>query len=1133
MKIQKLTIHNIASIEDATIDFEQHPLSDSEVFLITGKTGSGKSTILDAICLALYADTPRLDNTKMQGDVNDGSKTIKIDDPRQLMRRNTAEAWAELSFTGKNGVHYVAKWAVARAHKKVNGNVQGKDWSLKNLDNGVVLTRDDEIKAEIKEAIGLDFKQFCRTTILAQGEFTRFLNSEDNEKAAILEKITGVDIYSKIGKRVFNETGTRKYEWEVAQQKVSGTTTLSDAEIEEKKTQIRELGESYQTKKKESDTEIAKRQWLNDEASLTSERDKAQKEHLEALEKTESEDFKKIDTLVKDWNRTIEARGWLTESQKAETEKKRQIEELAKLSDEFVRLLGGQQFAENEANNINNEINDIERFLDSEKEKANVYENAQTIVGHLRTIADGRKFISKKNNDIEQEKRELKEKYQPELNNAKTNEKLAQYAFNQQDEEVNKRTNEVESLKLPELHNQLNAAKDLIAKIRTAKDRLETLSKEEQRMKDAAEKLAERLKALKEKQDQSKELENPLHDAELERNSKKEALDKQKDTVEKFAQTMRLKLHVGDTCPVCRQKIAAELPHEEELSELVAGLNKLYTDAENKYNELKDKKLGIDAEISSETKSYNRDKLAHDADTSVADATEKALTACQECGIGTIDANTAASLDELNKETLETSKKLDDQIKEGGKKEEQLKELRKVLEIKRKEWERSREATIYADNAVRDCNSRIENTGGLVKQKEGEVQTAEENAGKMLAASVWATDWKTSPTEFAAELTAAAKKFNEQTEKKLRLESDYNTSKGNWANVATAVNAIVELMPEWKGEKARRIEKVDAILEQANSVRARVATARDKRNSAQENENENSRLLYEFFQSETEINPERLNALNQYSSERIAQWNGWLTQQRNDVSSKEGAFELTKQKLAEHQQKKPALTDDDSLENLKKRIDELAEKMREIDETKGALDQELKTDEENKKRLGELIADADTKKADYQKWQRLCQLIGDANGNKFRKIAQSYVLANLLHSANKYMATLTDRYTLKVDKLGEFVILIEDAYQGFATRAASTISGGESFLVSLSLALALSDIGSSLSVDTLFIDEGFGTLSGEPLQNAVNTLRTLHSTAGRHVGIISHVEELQERIPVQIQVQQDGNNSSSQIRIVS
>ena len=106
MKLQKLIIHNIASIEDATIDFEAQPLVDSEVFLITGKTGAGKSTILDAICLALFANTPRLKGTVMEGNTKDEDKSITIKDPRQLMRRNTGEASVILTFTGSNNVHY-------------------------------------------------------------------------------------------------------------------------------------------------------------------------------------------------------------------------------------------------------------------------------------------------------------------------------------------------------------------------------------------------------------------------------------------------------------------------------------------------------------------------------------------------------------------------------------------------------------------------------------------------------------------------------------------------------------------------------------------------------------------------------------------------------------------------------------------------------------------------------------------------------------------------------------------------------------------------------------------------------------------------------------------------------------------
>ena len=222
----------------------------------------------------------------------------------------------------------------------------------------------------------------------------------------------------------------------------------------------------------------------------------------------------------------------------------------------------------------------------------------------------------------------------------------------------------------------------------------------------------------------------------------------------------------------------------------------------------------------------------------------------------------------------------------------------------------------------------------------------------------------------------------------------------------------------------------------------------------------------------------------------------------------------------------------DTLEALAARIEGIDRLLTGINESKGAINQELKADGENKKRVGALMEEVGRKREIYQKWSRMNQFIGDATGSKFRKVAQSYVLSSLIHSANGYMKTLTDRYTLKVTP-GTFVISMEDAYQGFASRAASTISGGESFLVSLALALALSDIGDTLSVDMLFIDEGFGTLSGEPLHNAINTLRSLHTKSGRHVGIISHVEELRERIPVQIQVDQEGNSSSSKISIVS
>ena len=350
-------------------------------------------------------------------------------------------------------------------------------------------------------------------------------------------------------------------------------------------------------------------------------------------------------------------------------------------------------------------------------------------------------------------------------------------------------------------------------------------------------------------------------------------------------------------------------------------------------------------------------------------------------------------------------------------------------------------------------------------------------------------------------------------------------------NVRNVLTAILSAIPSWKDVEPERVVKVDNLLAEANDLNTSVATVLSKLKTAEDSLNVNQTYLNGFIAEHPDLKIERLETLNAYSSDDITRENDSLKAAREAVIAKKTLFDNAEKLIAVHQTIKPEFSEGDTLDTLNERIEDIEKQLAEIGENKGAINQELKADKENRERQGALIQEAEDKKAVYQKWSRLNQLIGNSTGSTFRKIAQSYVLTSLIHSANRYMKTLTDRYTLKVAP-GTFVISLEDAYQGFVSRAASTISGGESFLVSLSLALALSDIGQQLQVDTLFIDEGFGTLSGEPLQKAIETLRSLHSKAGRHVGIISHVEELQERIPVQIQVNQEGNNSSSKVKIV-
>jgi len=958
MKLKKLTIHNIASIEDATIDFEAQPLADSEVFLITGKTGAGKSTILDAICLALYAGTPRLDATKMQGDTPDGEKPVKIDDPRQLMRRNTGEAFVTLTFIGSNGINYEATWSVARARNKATGNLKSKEWQLRNLNTNLCLNKDKEIREEIYAAIGLDFKQFCRTTLLAQGEFSKFLNSKDDEKAEILEKITGVSIYTQIGAKVYEVTNQKKRLWEDAQQLVSNTQTLSEEEIAYKNQEIAAIENQYQEIKKQYETDKKKCDWLKTDAELTEKVKKATEESEKAKAFTHSDDFKKEEGLVSRWQATIDVRNWLTTK--------------------------------------NNASKNVE-----EREKEYALQRG--------VIETGNKTLTETLNPA----------YEKSCRESET----AKVLYERQQVAVKSQEDNLSALNMPALRKQHEETKDLLQNIKTANDLLTSLAEAKEKVENARQALAQTQASIEENKKKLELYPARIHDAEIKMNTCKELLDKQKDTIDKFAQTMRQKLHVGDKCPVCGQEIESELPHEEELAKLVATLTTSFKEAEKNYNDIVADKNKLDAEIKTATQAWLRDKENLDKEKTVENVEKKLAVACKACGIEDIDDHVRIILKGLKNKTDVSLAELDERIKDGEQKEQQVKEQRKVLDALRSDWDAKKAVVDTNRQAVEACKHKIAVAKELAEVKQKDVQQ---------------------------------------------------------------LNATIE---------------------------------------------ENQKLLAGFYSDHEDITENILTVLNAYTAQDISNKNEALDKARRNELTQKTLLQAAIKQQEEHLLNKPEYAQGDTAEALETRILESDRLMTEASVRKGALCQELKSDDDNKKRLGTLMADEENKKADYKKWFRLNALIGDSTGSKFRKIAQSYVLTSLIHSANNYMKTLTDRYTLKVSP-GTFIILLEDAYQGYVSRAASTISGGESFLVSLSLALALSDIGQQLAVDTLFIDEGFGTLSGEPLQNAINTLRSLHTKSGRHVGIISHVEELQERIPIQIQVVQEGNNSSSKVKVI-
>lgn len=1153
MILQQLQIHNIASIEDATIDFEAQPLADSEVFLITGKTGAGKSTLLDAICLALYASTPRLENTSMQGEMRDNEKDIKIKDPVQLMRRNTGEAFVRLTFTGSNGVHYEAQWSVARARNKVTGKIQNKKWALRNLDTDFTYAKDKEIREEIALAIGLDFKQFCRTTLLAQGEFTRFLNSKDDEKAEILEKITGVDAYSRIGAKIFEQTVEKKKIWEDSQQKIEGIQILNDEEIAQKNNQLQQLDEQSQQIKNTLEKEQKKLRWLQQEQDIRQRKEQAKEDlaHVKAI--AESDETQQQEQTIALWNHTIEARTKMNEAASCAKTILQQEAQLQSLEQTFRQIQGAQSYELQQEQTIALSIKSIDDYLAQEAPKVHLYENAQTLNTLIESFLKNKKDAANNLQYANQIKKELSTQYLPKLEKSKTMLEECQKTYNQQVIKAQEAETELEHLHLPQLRQQQESLKTLLNDIQTAKNLLELLHEEQNRHVLSKENLVQLQNSIQDKEKQLQVLTQESHDAEIQKNALQLAYEKQRESINKWAKSIRIKLQIGDTCPVCQQRIENTLPHEDNIDALVVEAEKLYKDAENEYNKILTSQNALDADIKALKNSLaNEQKVFAKCCESLAKATQKAQEAAKKIPEG-----------ENETQTLATLEKVSAQIAEAEVKEKEAKKLRTLRDQKLQEYEVLRNEMLAVQQKVNDTQHRIELVEAQISLQTKDSEKAQNDIQTLIGEAEklsWKNDWHTMLTEFGKEVEDGAITYKMNTEKQQKLAAELKQFEEGNKNLAAVLDAIVKLMPTWgtPSKEPLMLKRIPKVLTRASELQSQITAALQQMNAAKEKEEDTKKWLKEFMEKKQEM----LKKSTEEEQEILLDENLLKqldTLQQSDIAGKTEAINRIKQQLVSKQtvwdelekayqlhtgeyealfdeeEKMPIgekMSEEESLDTrISTSIASLETQLSELGNQRGGIIRDLEIDRSNKAKVGSLLQESAQKKADFEKWSRLNQLLGDATGNKFRRIAQSYVLASLIHSANGYMQTLSDRYILKVVP-GTFVISLEDAYQGYVSRAASTLSGGESFLVSLSLALALSDIGTQLSVDTLFIDEGFGTLSGEPLQHAVNTLRSLHSKSGRHVGIISHVEELKERIPVQIRVNQEGNNSSSTIEIV-
>lgn len=1130
MKLERLTIHNLASIADATLDFNAEPLKSCEVFLITGKTGAGKSTILDAICLALFAATPRLESTQMEGKTADADKEVGVADPAQLMRRNTGDAFVTLSFVGNNGVSYESTWSVQRSRHNPHGNLQAKKWQLTNQDTGDLLTKSAEIKAEIHAAIGLDFQQFCRTTMLAQGEFTRFLNSKDNDKAAILEKITGVDSYSKIGQRVFQLTAAREQHWHEAQRKMEGVKLLSEADVAAKQAERKQL--EAQRRALEATREIVdqKTRWLRTDVELSQRQRQAEAALLAAKADTEDAQFARAERLVRQWRETISARQWLKDERDAAQTVRRLQAGLEELRQSFGRLRAGERTLRASLERRQAELKNTEGQLSAQSTRAEVFGNAPRIADQLKHLLDWRESVAQETQREQAAQRKVSA-LEGERRAAEEAVQQATAAFEQQEAHVKAQEESLRQTDRAALHKRRDEGMAFTVSVRRAQDSLKLLSEARQQREAARASLQRQEAQLKELKAQAEEADRQTHDAEVRRDTCKTLYDRQRESVDKWAKSMRQQLRLGDCCPVCRQTVAT-LPDEFHIDQLFAETEQAWLEADAACKAQTKHRDELAADVRSRDRDCAAARQLFDKDDLADRRRQEAEAACRLCGFEGLDNEIADGLAQKQAAATARLAQIEGKIKDIDAQETRLKEARAALEKLRKVKDTAAQRLNQLAQQASDNRHQVEKSESLVRERQADIAEAEASVRAVLGNSTWAHDWRTETTLFATELKDATDRYNQQVERQQQLQEFVRELSAQCQQAEEAIAEIVQLMPAWARQSDADAPQQPDLLRRLNALGKDVATARTQLQTAEADGRQAHTQLAAYLDQHPDIAPMRMEELAQYAQADIERQEAWLAKLRNAVLEKESALHQIRTQREEHAHRRPAMTEEDTADALALRRRQIEESQHEIGQAEGALNLLLQQDEENRTRLNALMEEAEARRKDYEKWARLNQLIGDATGNKFRKIAQSYVLSTLIHSANGYMRQLSDRYTLRVEP-GTFVITIEDAYQGFARRAASTISGGESFLVSLSLALALSDMGQRLSVDTLFIDEGFGTLSGEPLQYAIRTLRSLHDKAGRHVGIISHIEELRERIRVQIRVEQAGGESCSTVRVVA
>ncbi len=1142
MKIKELHIRNIASIEKSDINFETD-LNEvftgipAPVFLITGDTGAGKSVILDAIAMALYKTTPRLsgvNNSKNNAFTNSLGESIRIASIQQYTRQGIApkaDCYSELVFEGNDGKTYTSRLSLGLLMG--NTNAEGKrpikyetpKWLLQV--EGHEYSKDSDIIRKIHESIGLTFDQFSRMAMLAQGQFAAFLIGDKKERETILEKLTNTEHFSYYGTAITNLFKQAKENHKDCEKvyKTESQHILPEAQVvalqqekKEKDDKKNALGETIN----KLEQQITQLNIINTNRHLIDDTNK-RIVNLETI--MDGEEYKGKKSLIIDWDTTATERQRLADMHNARKKLKELEDSSASLKGTYDKLAAELIGKERQLLQLTAEIDKDRQWLEDRQMHDNLFGNAKAFLMQLdqyqEKVEEIRKLAEKKNK-AERQVETLKAA----LTAADDRFKKAKQAVDDKQKEIDKKTKERETLKPNEITNRLTQLNKEKIQLQKLYDDIKLYNEKNEKHKALIEAIEKHKKDLEEMQ---KELERKEKDYQ----STKEAYRHSDSfyttmgsSIDKTLVALRqqLKDEHANTCPLCGQGITHELLSTQDFEDILAPFK---TEKERCHKAMNAAEQARDIAKTAcdtlrgtiDTKSEQEAKDRNDNKTELQRITDIVASFAMD-----IQTSLSAQItDRLEKNEVGTrTLTLSSQKAEALQKEiNALLAQKKPLETEQTNADRAWQAAekTKADNEkdIKDCGEKTESA------EDGKTALARKLSPLLPLYPEWAADVEATKVQ----LEAAAEEYKAT---KARHDSNVNKAQKDTVlleGVRDTKKSIVSLIPLWEDAFVPTAYTSDNISLEWNQLLANVTQYNSDKINCEETIDTCISALKTYY-TQTGNNETYLNTLCARKDE-LEMARAFVKKTEDDIIALQTTLNNAKQAIKSALtllkiEKEEELPEKTELQNEKAQLEEEKET---IVARIGAIQTQLEDNSGNLKKAAKALKDLEKAQTTLNKWDILNNYFG---GTRFRTLVQTYMLRPLLNNANIYLQQITDRYSLTCSEDNEQLsILVVDNYSK-QVRSATLLSGGERFMISLALSLALSSLNRpDLNVNILFIDEGFGTLDERSLDSVMATLEKLQEIAGlkeRRVGIISHRSELEERIPVQIRVEKKGEGRS-------